>query len=310
MQMWKYILKRFLLLIPTILVVSFIVFFLMSLTGDAAYTIAGDSMSDAQIEELRESMGLNEPVLIRYAKYIGGVLQGDLGTSIYGKSVWSEFIVRLPRTIILSVVSIALVIILSIPIGIIAAVKQNTWVDTALSSLAIVGLSVPGFWLGLLLILLFSLRLNWLPSFGAESWKSIIMPALTISISNAALVSRMTRSSMLDNIRADFLRTARAKGVGEKTVILKHALKNALIPIITIIGSQLSSLIGGAVAIEVVFAWPGVGRLIVESIRGNDFPMVTGCVLMTTVFVALVLLLVDILYAFADPRIKAQYARK
>ena len=308
--MWKYILKRILLLIPTILVVSFIVFFFMSLTGDAAYTIAGDSMSDAQIEELRESLGLNDPILVRYAKYMANVFRGDLGTSIYGKSVWNEFIVRLPHTVVLSVASIALVIILSIPIGIIAAVKQNSWIDTALSSLAIVGLSIPGFWLGLLLILLFSLRLNILPSFGAESWKSIIMPAITISVSNAALVSRMTRSSMLDNIRADFLRTARAKGVGEKTVILKHALKNALIPIITILGSQLSSLIGGAVAIEVVFAWPGVGSLIVASIRGNDFPMVTGCVLMTTVFVALVLLLVDILYAFADPRIKAQYARK
>lgn len=307
--MWKYILKRITMLIPTILVVSFVVFFFMSLTGDAAYSIAGDNMTEAQIEELRESLGLNDPVLVRYIKYMGGVFQGDLGTGIYGKSVWTEFISRLPHTVYLSVVSIILVIIIALPTGIISAVKQNTWVDTGLSATAIVGLSVPGFWLGLLLILFFSLRLGWLPTSGADDWKGIIMPSITIAASNAALVSRMTRSSMLDNIRADFLRTARAKGVSERTVILKHALKNALIPIITIVGSQMSSLIGGAVAIEVVFAWPGVGNLIVSAIRGNDFPMVTGCVLMTTVFVALVLLIVDILYAYADPRIKALYTR-
>ena len=306
--MWKYVLKRVLFLIPIILVVSFIVFSLMSLTGDAAYTKAGDTMTEAEIDQLREDMGLNDPLIVRYATYMSGVLRGDLGESIYGKNVRDEYFSRLPYTIYLTAAAIFIMVAISIPFGIIAAVKQNSWVDTILSFFAMIGLSLPEFWLGLMLIIFFALSLKWFPTSGADELKSIVLPAFTAGITRASTTTRMTRSSMLDNIRADFLRTARAKGVKESVVITKHALRNALIPIITIIGSQITSLIGGAVAIEVVFAWPGIGNLTVSAIRGNDFAMVTGCVMMTTILVAVLLLVVDIMYAFADPRIKAQYS--
>jgi len=305
---WRYILKRIAFLIPIILVVSFVVFSLMSLTGDAAYTKAGDSMTEEEINQLREDMGLNDPLIVRYGRYMAGVVRGDLGTSIYGKNVWVEYTSRLPYTLYLTFMAILIMVAVSIPFGIIAAVKQNSWVDTILSFFAMIGLSMPEFWLGLMLIIFFSLNLGWLPTSGADSWKSIILPAFTAGITRASTTTRMTRSSMLDQIRADFLRTARAKGVKESVVITKHALRNALIPIITIIGSQITSLIGGAVAIEVVFAWPGIGNLTVTAIRGNDFTMVTGCVMITTMLVAVLLLVVDIMYAFADPRIKAQYS--
>jgi peptide/nickel transport system permease protein len=298
-------------LIPVILVISFIVFFLMSLSGDPVYSVAGDNMTEEQIKILRQQMGMNDPLFVRYLRYMAGVLRGDLGKSIYGgKDVWHEYINRLPYTIYLAVAAMGVALVIALPIGIIAAVKQNTWVDAISSIFAIAGLSIPGFWLGLMLIWLFAIKLGWLPVTGATAGiKSIIMPAITAGIGNAALIMRMTRSSMLDTLRQEYLRTARAKGVGERKVILKHALGNALIPIITIVGSQFSILFGGAVVTEMVFAWPGVGNLTVTAIRGNDYPMVTGCVIMTTVFTALVLLFVDIIYAYVDPRIKAQYVR-
>jgi len=307
--MYKYILKRLAFLIPVILVVSLLVFCLMSLAGDPVYSVAGENMTEEQIEVLREQMGLNDPLVLRYVRYMAGVFHGDLGQSIYGgKDVWGEYISRLPYTVYLALAAMAVTLIIALPVGIIAAVKQNTWVDAVSSTFAIAGLSIPGFWLGLMLILLFAIKLGWLPVTGAEDGlKSIIMPAITAGIGNAALVTRMTRSSMLDTLRQDYLRTARAKGVSERKVVLKHALGNALIPIITIVGSQFSILFGGAVVTEMVFAWPGVGNLTVTAIRGNDYTMVTGCVIMTTIFTALVLLLVDILYAYVDPRIKAQY---
>ena len=309
--MGKYILKRLLQLIPCILAVSFIVFFLMSFSGDAASTIASPDATQEEIEQIRESLGLNDPLLVRYFNYMKGVFHGDLGKGLTGKSVWDEFWARMPYTIALALASMLLLLIFSIPLGIIAALNHSTWVDTLTSGFSILLLSIPSFWLGLLLMLLFAVRLQWLPVSGAEDGiKSIIMPAICAGVSHAALLTRTTRTSMLDQLNADYLRTARAKGVSERKVVLKHALGNALIPIITIVGNQLSILFAGTVAVETVFAWPGVGYHIVSSIRGNDFTMVTGCVLLTTVFVSLVLLGVDILYAFVDPRIKARYTGK
>lgn len=307
--MWKYVVRRFLFLIPILLVVSFLVYWLMSYTGDPAYTVAGEYSTAEEVEARREAMGLNDPIVIRYFHYMEGVIHGDLGTGLYGDNVWDEFIVRLPYTVYLAVAAMFITVIMAIPLGIIAAVKQNTWTDAGLSTLAMAGISIPEFWLGLLLMLLFAVKLKWLPSSGAGDFKSIIMPAICAGVNNASLVTRMTRSSMVDQIRADYLRTARAKGVGERQVVLRHALKNSLIPIITIVGSQFSILMGGTVVVETVFAWPGVGNYLVTSIRSNDYTMVTGFVLLITVFVALVLLAVDILYAYADPRIKARYAR-
>lgn len=308
--MLKYFIKRVLLLIPIIIVVSFLVFWMMSMTGDPARMLAGDQMTDAQVEVLRESMGLNDPLVVRYFNYMKGAVQGDFGTSLYGKDVWSEYIGRLPFTFELAVVAMVLVVVISIPLGIIAALKKNTWIDAGVSALAVSGLSIPGFWLGLLLIYLFALGLGWLPTGGANAPESIILPAITAAVPDIALVTRITRSSMLDALSADYLRTARAKGVSERKVVLTHALRNALIPIITIVGSQFSILLGGAFVVEMVFSWPGVGNLIVTAVRGNDYNMVTGCTIMTTILVAIILLMVDMLYAFVDPRIKAQYSKE
>ena len=299
------------MILAMMLVLSFIVYSVMSITGDPAATLAGEYSTQEEIAKLRESMGLNDPLLLRYFRYMKGVLHGDFGEGLYGENVWVEFTQRFPDTLKLACAAMLVTVIIAIPLGIIAAVKQNTWIDTILSSLAMAGISVPGFWLALMLIILFSVKLGWLPTSGAsEGLRSVILPAFCTGVSNASLVMRMTRSSMIDNLRADFLRTARAKGAKEKAVILVHALGNALIPIITIVGSQFSILMGGTVVIESVFSWPGVGAYLITSIRRNDYNMVTGFVLLTTIFVAGVLLLVDILYAFADPRIKARYTGK
>ncbi|MGD9559504.1 MAG: ABC transporter permease [Oscillospiraceae bacterium] len=309
--MIRYVIKRVLMLIPIILAISFIVFTIMDFSpGDPVYAIVGDGMTQEQIEEFREAMGFNDPLLVRYGRYMWDVLHGDMGKSLYGEQdIFTNYMTRLPTTIYLAVVAMALTIVVAVPLGILAAVKQNTWIDSAASAFAVLGLSMPNFWLGLLLVILFSVNLGWLPSTGAESPKSIILPAIACALANMALIMRTTRSAMLDVIRQDYLRTARAKGVSERRVILHHALRNALIPIVTMIGGQFTVLLGGAVVIETVFAWPGIGYMIVTAIKGTDYTTVTSAVLLTTIFVAIVLLLVDILYAFIDPRIKAQYSK-
>ena len=309
--MARYFVKRVLTLIPILLAVSFLVFWLMSLTGDPARTMAGETATEAQLEQMREQMGLNDPITVRFGRWLAdAVLRGDFGKSLYGEDCWEEFALRFPHTIKLAFASIILTVVIAIPFGIIAAVKQNSWVDTILSSTAMLGLSMPTFWMGMLLIVLFSVKLGWLPSGGDDGTiLSLLMPVFCSAVNNAALVTRMTRSSMVDQIRADYLRTARAKGVSEKKVILKHALKNALIPIITTVGTQLSFLIGGTTVIETVFSWPGVGSYTVACIRSNDFMPATCNVVLISMLTAMILLIVDMLYAFVDPRIKARYKR-
>lgn len=308
--MIKYTIKRILALIPMMLILSFLVFCVMSSTGDPAMTVAGDTATAEEIELLRAERGWDDPIVVQYWRYITNVLTGNLGQGIYGNDVWEEFSARIGYTLVLACVAMMITVVIALPLGIIAAVKQNTWVDSVLSALAMGGIAMPIFWLGLMMIILFAVELKWLPTSGAEGWTSIIMPAFCAGISNASLVCRMTRSSMVDYLHADFLRTARAKGVSERRVVLKHAMGNALIPIITIVGSQFSILMGGTVVVESVFAWPGVGAYLVSCIRWNDSVMVTSFILLITVFIALVLLGVDILYAFVDPRIKARYTRK
>ena len=309
--MFKYFIKRVLMLIPVLLVVAFLVFWLMTMTGDPARTMAGEYATEEQIEAMREDMGLNDPVVVRFGKWISGaILRGDFGEGLYGDDCWEEFALRIPHTVKLAFASIVLTVLIALPFGILAAVKQNTWVDTILSSIAMLGISVPTFWLGLLLMILFAVKLQILPSGGNDgTFRALIMPMFCAAVSDAALVTRMTRSSMVDQIRADYLRTARAKGVSEKAVILKHALKNALIPIITIVGSQFSILLGGTTVIETVFSWPGVGLYTYNCIRGNDYMPATCNIVMISVLTAAVLLAVDMLYAFVDPRIKARYKR-
>lgn len=309
--MGRYILKRLLSLIPILFIISLLVYCLMSLTGDPVATITQGEVSVEQMEIMREEMGLNDPLLVRYGRYIWGVLHGDFGKDLAGQDVLEQYMQRIGYTIMLAFGGMIVALLFSIPFGILAAVKQNTWIDTAVSTTAVAGLSIPSYWLGLLMILLFAVKLGWLPTSGADAgFKSIIMPSICAGLMWAALIARTTRSSMLDCLRADFLRTARAKGVKEKSVVLKHAFRNAAIPIVTTIGSMFSSLIGGTVVVETVFAWPGIGNLIVSSVRGNEYTLVTGAVLLTTILVAVVLLLVDILYAYIDPRIKASYVRK
>ena len=255
-------------------------------------------------------MGLNGSLIERYFRYILNLLRGDLGTSYVSKmDVMKLYLQRLPNTLKLASLAMFVAVIISVPLGIVAAVNQNSWKDTLAMILALLGLSMPNFWLGLLLMLLFSLKLGWFPSGGAEGFRSVVLPAVTVGVGLAALLTRTTRSSMLDVLRQDYLRTARAKGVSERKVVYHHALRNALIPIITIFGVQFSNVLGGSVLAETVFAWPGVGRLVVDAIDQRDIPTVTGALIMTTMLVTIVNLLVDIVYAYVDPRIKAQYTK-
>lgn len=310
--MLRYIGKRLLMLIPVILVTSLLIFWAMSLTGgDPALMILGDNATPAQIEELREEMGLNDPFIVQYANYMKGMFTGDMGKSyITNKDVFQTFMEKLPNTLMLGGAAVLIAVIVSIPLGVYTALNQNTWKDTAGMIFALFGTSMPNFWLGLMLILLFSLKLGWLPSGGKTGFASLILPAVTVGFGLAALITRTTRSSMLDVIRQDYMTTARAKGCSEKQVIYKHGLKNALIPIITAIGLQMSLVITGSVLAETVFSWPGIGRLVYESISKRDTPMVTGSIIMCSIFMCIINLVVDLIYAFFDPRIKAQYSKK
>lgn len=300
------------MLIPVILVTSFLIFWAMSLTGgDPARMVAGDRATEEEVAAIREQMGLNDPFMVRYGRYVKGMLTGDMGKSyVTNKDVFQTFMEKLPNTLMLGGAAVLIAIIVSIPLGIYTAIHQNTWKDTAGMVFALFGTSMPNFWLGLMLIILFSLKLHWLPSSGKNGFSSLILPALTVGFGLAALITRTTRSSMLDVIRQDYMTTARAKGCSEKRVIFRHGLKNALIPIITAIGLQMSLVITGSVLAETVFSWPGIGRLVYDSISKRDTPMVTGAIIMCSVLMCIINLVVDLIYAFFDPRIKAQYSKK
>ena len=311
--MLKYILKRILMMIPVLLGVLFLVFTMNEISpGDPAEMIAGDAASVEVVEQIREDLGLNEPFLVRFLNYVKNlVLHGDLGTSYKTKRpVLVEVMDRLPTTIILSLTSAAFAVILSIPIGVISAIKQNTWIDNVLMVLALIGVAMPAFWQGLMTIILFSVKLGWLPSYGFTTPAHWIMPVLTIGTGAMASLVRITRSSMLEVIRQDYIRTARAKGQTEWKVIINHALRNSMIPIITAIAIQLGSMLGGAIVTETVFAIPGIGMLMIQSIKARDYPTIQGAVVVIAVMFSLLNLLVDIIYTFVDPRLKSIYQTK
>jgi len=311
--MYKYICKRLLQLLPVLIGVSLLIFVIMDLaSGDVTAIIAGEDMTQAEIEELRRSLGLTDPLLVRYVRYMWNLLHGDMGTSyIYGKPVWDMFITRFPNTLALAAGVTVFAVLTSIPLGVYSAVHHGSLADNISMIIAMLGMSIPNFWFGLMLIIVFSLNLGWFPSAGNDAGlRSLVLPALTLGTDKMASLARITRSSMLDVIRADYLRTARAKGVPERLVIYKHALRNALIPIITNIGGMFAGCLGGATVTESVFTWPGVGSLIIDSIKSRDTIVVTGCIIIKTVTISIVLLLVDILYAYVDPRIKSQYTKK
>jgi len=308
--MSKYILRRLLMMIPVLLGVTFLVYFIISLTpGDVAANILGVGATQEAIIELTEEMGLNDPVIVQYGRYMGDLVTGDMGTSYAtGRTVSSEIGQRFPNTFKLTVSAIFLSVLISIPIGVVSATRQYSIFDNVGMVIALIGISMPSFWTGLILIIAFSLKLGWFPSGGIDGFSSWILPAFTLAIASTASITRTTRSSMLEVIRQDYINTAKAKGVSRKVVIRKHALKNALIPAITVIGLEFGVLLGGAVLTETVFSIPGIGRLMVESIQRKDTPMVLGCIIIFAMAFSLVNLLIDMLYAYIDPRIKSNYS--
>ena len=309
--MSRYVLKRLVMLIPVLIGVTFLVYFIISLSpGDTAAMLAGEDADAATIEALRHELGLDQPVIVQYAKYMLNLLQGDMGNSYKtGRPVTNMIVSCFPNTAKLAFWSILVAVGIALPIGVISATKQYSMFDNVGMVVALIGVATPNFWLGLMMIILFSLNLGWLPAGGNKGWSSYIMPAITLGTGDAALITRMTRSSMLEVIRADYIRTARAKGVPENKVVYQHALRNALIPVVTAIGLQFGSLLGGATLTETVFAWPGIGRSTVDSIKTKDTTQVLGNIVVLTITFSCVNLLVDILYAFIDPRIKAQYKK-
>jgi len=308
--MLRYIVRRVLFLIPVLLGVAFCVFTLLYLTpGDPARMVLGDLATEDAVQEFRNREGLNDPFLVQFGNYVWkAVTKGDIGRSYVTKrSVAQEVLAAFPATLKLSALAMLIAILVGLPCGILSAIKQYSLFDTVTMIFAMIGLSMPVFWLGLLLILLFSVHLRWLPSSGFGTFKAMILPAVSLSAQAISMVTRMTRSSMLEVIRADYIRTARAKGQKESIVIWVHALHNALIPVVTLCGLQFGHLLAGAILTESIFAIPGIGRLMVTSIMQRNYPVVQGGVLFIAIAFSIVNLLVDLVYAYIDPRIKAQY---
>lgn len=305
--MQSYIFKRLGHTILVMIGISIISFVFLQLSGDPVGLILPQDATSQQVEDLRNKLGLNEPIFIQYLHFINNALQGNLGRSLFSNEPVTDLILeRLPATVELAVFSMGFALIIAIPIGIISALKRGTFIDTASMVLALFGLSMPHFWLGIMMIMLFSVQLGWLPTSGRGSFAQIIMPATAMGISMVALFARLTRSTMLEVLGQDYVRTARAKGLSEYIVIGKHALKNAVLPLITMIGMEFGLLLGGAVIIETVFAWPGVGRLIVQAIMDRDYPVVQGAVMMLAMIFVIVNLLVDLTYHWLDPNISLQ----
>lgn len=309
-----YILRRIIDTIPVLLVVVVVVFGIVHLTpGDPARVMLGDLATESEVEQLREALGLDRPLLVQFGSWMFNLMRGDLGESIFlERSVLTAIVERAEPTISLALLSLLFAVIIGISTGVLAAVKHNSFSDQFFSFIALVGVSIPNFWLGLILIIFFAAGLGWFPAAGYASitegvWQHLrylILPAFTLGTAQAALISRITRSSMLDVLNQDYIRTASAKGLSKRVVIIIHALKNALIPILTVIGLAFAALISGAVVVETVFSLPGLGRLIVTSISRRDYPVIQGVVLVATILYVLVNLIIDLLYTIVDPRIK------
>ncbi len=309
--MLKYIGKRFLYMIPVILGISFILFTIMDLTpGDPARAMLGEYASQEDVNRLRDEMGLNDNFFLRYGRYVGHALTGDFGTSYRtSKPAVEEIIARFPATLKIAFLAVLIAVVIGVPVGIISAVKQYTFVDIASMVSALLFTSIPPFWLGLLMILLFSVQLRILPAVGSDTWKHFLMPAVAMAAAQMATLIRMTRSTMLEVIRQDYIRTAKAKGAPSLRVIFKHSLQNALLPVVTTIGISFSNLLGGALIIENVFGISGLGTLMVESVKGKDAPMLIGSVMFAALVGGLVNLFVDVLYIYIDPRVKSLYVK-
>ena len=312
--MGRYTLQRLVAMIPVLLVVAVVTFSLIHLTpGDPVALMAGDEATPEQKEAIRRDMGLDKPLYEQLLIYFTDILRGDLGESIFSKFPVTELIKqRLEPTLFIALFSQVVSIVIAIPLGILAAWKANTWVDRVVMVIAVLGLAIPSFWLGANLIWVFAVKLHWFPAFGYVPisdgilpWiKSITLPSISVGFISAALIARMTRASMLEVLREDYVRTARAKGLGEQAVLLGHAFKNASIPVVTIIGIGIAGLVSGLVVTEAVFGIPGIGRLIVDAVNRRDYPVIQGVILMVTVAYVLINLIVDLIYGYLDPRIR------
>ena len=310
--MFKFIVRRILMMISVLFGVSFVIFSMLYFApGDAADVILGDQATPADKAMFRSQHGLDQPFFVQYFKYMEGViLKGDLGTSyVTRQPVTSEIIQRFPTTLKLAALSTLLALLIGITVGIISATRQYSFMDNLFTSLSMIGVSMPNFWQGMMLIIIFSVALRWFPPSGFSTPMHWVLPVVTVGTNISANIMRMTRSSMLEIIRQDYIRTARAKGQTERVVIWKHALKNALIPIITVVGLSFGRLLGGAVLTESIFSIAGVGKLMVDAIKLKNVPMVQGGVLFIAFVMSIINLIVDILYSFADPRIRSMYTR-
>ncbi len=310
--MWRYIVKRLLWLIPSLLGVAFLICLLAQLTpGEPGRIILGNDATLEDIQNFNHEMGLDKPFLERYVDFVGKLLKGDFGQSyVTRQNITDEIKVRFPYTLRVSLIGTLLSVLIGIPLGVYAATHQYTWKDNASIFLSLFCVSMPSFWFALVLVQIFARNLGWLPSMGVEHWYSYIMPCFSVAVAEAASLARQTRSSMLDVIRQDYITTARAKGVPERKVIYKHALKNALMPVITLIATSFAASMGGALVAETIFSIPGMGSYVMRAVTQRDYGVVQGTVVFLAIIFSVCMMLIDLGYAFIDPRIRSQYAKK
>ena len=310
--MLKYIGKRILLLIPVLLGISLVVLILIDITpGDPARIMMGAQATEEQVEALRNELGLNDPLPVRYVRFLWNILNGDFGSSlITNRPIVDEMIQRFPYTLLLVAFSIVLAVILGIPIGVYAATHQNSWKDNTAMFLALFSVSMPSFWFALMLIRFFGVTLRWLPISGISSWKGWILPSIAMALGLTAMIARQTRSDMLEVIRQDYITTARAKGLSERVVIYRHALKNGMIPVIMVIGSVFGVSLGGSMITEVIYSIPGLGFYIMSGLSNRDYPVIQSGILILSAMFSVIILIVDIIFALVDPRIRSQYTGK
>jgi len=304
--MLRYLVRRLLLTIPVLLGVATLVFALIHLVpGDPAQSMLGEGASQEDVANLRHSLGLDRPLFAQYRSFLGGAIRGDLGSSFrYGTPVTREIRDRLFRTMELALAAMAVAILIALPLGILAAVFRGTAVDYAAMTVALAGISMPNFWLGPLLAILFAVKLGWLPVAGTGSLAHLVLPAVTLGAALAAILARMTRASVLEELRELYVLAARARGLSRARAVLRHAFRNSLIPVVTIIGLQFGAVLTGTIITETIFAWPGVGRLLVQAINFRDYPLVQGCILFISVTYVLMNLVTDLTYGLLDPRIR------
>jgi len=309
--MWRYFVKRMLLLIPVVLGAILLIFFIMSLCkGDPGSIIMGAGGDYETIERINQELGFYDPFFVRYFRYVFNMLQGDLGNSYQTNvPVLQSLMERAPVSLRTTFMALATAAFIGVPLGVLTAVKQYSLFDTIPTAIAMIFAAMPVFWLGMLLMYVFALKLGWLPSFGVDTFKGLILPTLSLGLPHAARQMRFTRSSMLEAIREDYIRTARAKGCKERTVIWHHALKNALLPVITVIGNSFGAMFGGTVIIERLFSIPGIGSFMIDGISNRDVPVVTGSVITIALVYSIVTMVVDLLYAYIDPRTKARFIK-